>query len=200
MKKATLKDRELVISILTDSYVNTPTFQFLMRDNRNPNKYTRRIAEYAFDFGIKRNSVYLSENEKGVAIAFHSDQLTLDFHDIWLQGKLALHAVNLRKFFSIIRHNSYVQKIKDKHKPYIYYWFWAAVKEENQGQSARDLGFSIYKMAKEKKLPIIAETTMKQNKIIYERYGFHVFEEWTNPENGLHVWFLKRDWNQEIRP
>lgn len=193
MKKATESDRELVISIIKKAYANTPTFQFVMRDPKHPEKYTQRIAEYAFDFGIKRNAVYLSNNKKGVAIFYHSDKMKLNLHDYWLQAKLAVYAVKLRKFFSILRHNNQVSKIKSKHKPYIYYWFYAAIKEENQGQSARDLGFSVYKMAKDKKLPILAETTMRQNKIIYERYGFHLFEEWTNPENGLHVWFLKRD-------
>jgi len=77
------------------------------------------------------------------------------------------------------------------------YWEFTGVNPNYQGLDApsfsmAELRDDVYSDAHEKKLAIYTETSIRKNMVVYRRYGFDIYHEWTMPD-GSTMWFLKYD-------
>lgn len=190
MRKAQITDKSLVLKIISEKYAQVPTLRFMLRDYKDP-RFIRRLAQYAFDFAIRREAVYLSDNGKAVAICYWKGEKGRNLYDIYLQLRLVVSAFSLRRLPQIIKHSNEVSKHHPTDKPFLYFWFYGALAEEKQGSSARELAFGIMRIAKENNSDIYTETTMEQNKRVYERFGFTVYHESYNDAGRFPVWFMR---------
>ena len=192
MRIATQNDRSTVIDILTRSFLDNPTLLFLARSQKNREKYIARIAEYAFDFAIRREGVFISDNEKGVAICFRYNYMKRDFRDALMTAQLVVRAFSIRRILSIVYHNYMVNRTRPQKGNYLYFWFFGVEPDEQPRVSGRELWRGILNIANYQHLDVYAETTLRKNKIIYERFGFTVYHKWENPLNHITVWFMQR--------
>jgi hypothetical protein len=192
MKQATIEDKKTVLRILENSFLDNPTLLFLIRNPERRQFYIRRIAEYAFDFAIRRNGVYLSDSGLGVAICFQYDFMKRDLLDYWNMFKMVVSAFRIRRLISIFRHTKTVERFRPENGDYLYFWFFGVAPDETPRVSARELSLQIMEMAERNKKDIYAETTLLKNRRVYERFGFEVYHSWFNPENGIQVWFMRK--------
>ncbi len=192
MKLATIQNKEQVVRILTKSFMNNPTLLYIIRSHKNKEKHIWQVASYAFDFAIRRNGVYLSENGRGAAICYNYKCLEKDFKDTLKLLKAIVMAFSIRKIIITAYHNYKVQTQRPRHGKYLYFWFFGVEPDEQPKVSARDLALGIISMAKQQKLDLYAETTLEQNKRVYERFGFEVYKHWINPINNINVWFMRK--------
>ena len=58
-----------------------------------------------------------------------------------------------------------------------------------------DIRNFVFDYSRKSQLPIYAETTVEKYLVLYQRYGFSIYDEWETDYNGIKVWFIKRDWN-----
>jgi len=191
MRPAIKSDKQKLINIMVQSYYSNPTLLYLCRKLKNREKYIAHIASYMFDFAYRRNGVFLSSNEMGVTVCFQYNYRKPDLYDYYLKLKMAFSAFKWSKLSEINRHTSYVNSFRPKDGNYLYFWLYGVLPEEEPRVSAREMGFHILKLANEKGLSIYAETTIEQNKRVYERYGMEVYHFWYNPESKLPTWFLR---------
>ena len=70
MRKAYKSDQKLVISIVTESFVNNPSVLSVIKNDDKKNKRIAELAKYSFKTAIARNGVYISSDNKGVAICY----------------------------------------------------------------------------------------------------------------------------------
>jgi len=192
MKLATAKERETAIHILTKSFCDNPTLLFLIRSKKKKTNYIKKIAEYAFDFAFRRNGVFLSDSENGVAICFKYNFMKRDIIDFFLLIRMVISAFALCRIIKIMKHSTYIEKVRPANGEYMYFWFFGVKPEEQPKVSARELAVTIITMAKRKQLDLYAETTLPQNKLVYERFGFEVYRHWYNKTNGINVWFMRK--------
>jgi ribosomal protein S18 acetylase RimI-like enzyme len=192
MKNASISDKECVVSILTQSFLKNPTLLYLIRNKRNKERYIKRVVNYAFNFAIRREGVFLSENRKGVAICFQYNYMKQDYIDIIRLSKAIISAFSIRKLLVTAYHNYHIEKQRPSDGRYLYFWFFGVDPQEQPKQSAKDLATNIIKMSNYQELDIYAETTLEQNKRVYERYGFEVYKHWQNPINKINVWFMHK--------
>lgn len=197
MRKALGKDRKKAVMILQRSFTDNPTLKFMTRSKHKENQMAK-VARFAFDVAIRRGGVFLSDNEKGIAICYEHILDKGDIVDLFLRIKLCLTAIPIKKWIRVFRHNNFVEHCKPKRENYLYFWFFGVEPDEKPRTSARDLLTNIFQMAIDQKKDIYAETTVLQNKIVYERFGFVVYKEWYNPNCDLMVWFLKKPYS--LRP
>lgn len=162
----------------------------MLRDSNNP-RYINHLAQYAFDFGYHRSSIYISDNERAFAICYWKGKEKYNWFDYFLQCKLFITALSVRRIFKILKHTITLSAQHPKHKPFLYFWFYGALSEAKQGQSARELAYGLLKIAREQKSDIYTETTMEQNRRVYERFGFEVYHESYNKDGDFPVWFMR---------
>ncbi|MGB4931037.1 MAG: hypothetical protein WBP43_13750 [Chitinophagales bacterium] len=193
MRLATITDRTTVVSLIVTMFKSNPTIQFMVKNDRKVNKRIQAIAEYAFDFAIKRNGVYISDNNKGVAICYHYTK-NLKISDLFLMAKMVLKAIHISKLLPIFMHDNFVKSQRPSDGNYLYFWFFGVLAEEQPKTSARDLTIALFQQASQMQVPIYAETTLEKNKKVYERFGFKVYKTWKNQTSGVQVWFMRRDY------
>ncbi len=187
MRKATIVDRDLVTGILRRSFQDNPSLNAAAGK-----KKIKHFIQYGFDYSIRRDGVYISDAGDCAAIFFISNERKDDLLDRYYLLRLIINAFPVKNFFNITRHYKYVKAAKPQDKKYIYFWFLGADPGKSSMRNSRSLILDIFNVADNKQLEIFAETTVMQNKIVYERYGFETFKEWYSPYFALTVWFMRR--------
>ena len=191
MRLATRKDRAKVVEVLRKAFEDNPTMHFMTGDFKKE-KQIAAVMKYAFDFAIRRQGVYISDNEKGVAIYFKYNYRRKDLLDLFYQIRLVVTALPLFRLRQIFEHLKKVNQLREGKPHFLYVWFIGVDPEEYPRTSPTAFKKRIFDSAKQLHLDIYAETTRRELKIGYERLGFQVYKKWYNAKNGLNVWFLKK--------
>jgi hypothetical protein len=193
MRKATQADKPVVIAIICETFKINPTIQFMIKHDEKANHRIAAIAEYAFDFALKRKGVFISDNNKGVAICYQYNYKNVFLGDFFLMLKMVVKAIHFRKVLKVFLHDSFIKRQRPNDGNYLYFWFFGVLPEEQPKTSARDLTLQIFRLSDTLQLPIYAETTIEKNKRVYQHFGFRVYKTWLNRANGIQVWFMLRE-------
>jgi hypothetical protein len=192
MRLATPSDKAAITEIIAQSFLNNPTLNFCIRKKGRKMNYLRAIAEYAFEYAIKRNGVFISDDEKGAAICYHYSQSKQSLHDYWLLLKMIITAFSFRNVLKMNEHDHFIKNQRPADGNYFYFWFFGALPSDTGPAAASEIKNSIFKIAELLKTPIYAETTIEKNKRVYQRYGFEVYKQWKNHKTGITVWFMRK--------
>jgi hypothetical protein len=188
MKLATLHDRKIVSSIIKETFQNNPSVLSILNKKGDLNKKIGYLADFAFIKAYHRQGVYLSDNQKGVAIFYKGNQSKFSLKETYYEIKFALLALPLWEIPSILKREAYMKKEKPKDGKYIYFWFLGVKKGgENVGFELKEI---VLNEAKKENLPIYLETSVWRNVVVYKRYGFEVYDTWKDEKYKVTVWLM----------
>ncbi|MCG8702037.1 MAG: hypothetical protein MI922_28540 [Bacteroidales bacterium] len=193
MRKANYNDKDRVVQILSESFDNNPHFNYIIKNDKRRKKRITRLARYAFEYGIQRNGIYISENGYGVAIIFNSDKLKNTLRDYWFQLVLVLKVFGITRSLKVHKLETTIKRIRPTSKQFLYFWFLGVANKGRGSNAARELQQFIFDLSYRKNLPILLETTTMRNKLIYNRYGIKDYYLYTENNGELNVWFLYRN-------
>ena len=148
MRIATIADRATVVNIIVAMFKHNHTIQFMVKNDNKTNKRITAIAEYAFDFAVARDGVYISDNNKGVAICYQYNLKSITLKDIGLMIKMVFKAIHISKLFQIFLHDNFIKSQRPVDGNYYYFWFFGVLAEEQPKISARDLTIALFEKAK----------------------------------------------------
>ena len=190
-------NREKIISNLTSLLKETPTSLEIIKDDKHKEKRFRYLAEHMINRAIKRDALIVSEDLTGIAILFEENtgQKESFWSEIKADIKLALNVTGLSKGLKALKTQTYVKKQRPKNKPHLYCWFWGIMPESRGGEGKKipyAMKDEIFRISKEKNLPVYAETRTRKVFVAYKWYGFEVTNEWQHPSGGT-MWFMKYD-------
>lgn len=191
VKQANLSDESTVVDIITESFKNNPSVISSVKNDDKLDMRIEELARYAFRTAISRNGVLLSSNNKGVAICYHFNIKKTSFTDYWNQIRLVCKAIGISKVFTLLKREKYINKIRPKEGNYLYFWFFGVKESYRRSAAAKELKTAIFKESDDNQLPIYLETSVEQNKIVYQRFGFEIYHSWHRKDHTL--WFMKRD-------
>lgn len=189
MVLVTIKDKTELVNIISETFDANPSVNIVVDDKGNRRKRIKLMAEYAFIKALNRDGAYLSENKKGIALFYHSNYGKSNLKEFLYELRFAL-SLPIKKVFQVLKREAYLKKHRYQGE-HFYFWFFGV--QKGGGDAGFELKNSLYRMSEEKELPIILETSVARNKIVYERYGFKVYHEWTTYGDGHTLWFMKRD-------
>jgi len=191
MRKATSADKHLVTSILSDAFLTNPSVLQVVKSDHKVVQRVEHLAHYAFKTALRRNGVYLSSDEQGVAICYRYNSKKNALVDYWHQLQLVVLAIGINRVLKVLKRDNYIQKIRPGSGEYLYFWF-LGVNEASRGSGgAMELKNVILKEARDQHLPIYLETSVEKNKRVYERFGFELYHTWKTDTSTL--WFMKLD-------
>lgn len=192
MKVALKSDREKVVGIISEAFAKNPSVLFVVRKDKKLDKRIRALAEYSFDTAFIRDGVFLSDDEKGVAICYPSALKKDGFMDYILQVKLILKCIGISRVGKVLKRESILKKhrLKDDH---LYFWFLGVSSERDSYDTVIDLRNSIFNWAEKEKLPILLETSVSKNKRVYERFGFETYFTWSpETDDDYDLYFMRK--------
>ncbi len=192
MKLATKEDKEKVIRILSESFETNPSVNWVIKSDDKRVDRIKELVDFSFETGLENSGVYLSSDEKGAAICFpyHKKKSTLS--GILNQVKLVAKAIGVGRVGKVLKRESYINKHRID-KQFLYFWFLGVLNEARGSEAAYELRNEFFRLSEDLNLPICLETSVEQNKIVYQRFGFEVYHTWIDEEKGIHLWFMRRE-------
>jgi hypothetical protein len=191
MRRATRDDRELVVDILSRQFSIVPGTVWMLRKGRYLKDHVRTLMVLIFEKAFVKKGIYISSNQQGIALCFKYNQKVFSFRVLGLKFWFLLTAMRWRKLHKLVKIERYKEQQRPKSGEYFYFWFFAALK--GRKSAGFELKNEIFKMVKEKQLPIFAETSIRRNKSVFERYGFRTFHYWEDKSENIQYWFLRYD-------
>lgn len=194
MKKATKNDRIVVEQIIIEAFRDNPNINFMIRPSADKEKMLKRLAQYVFDFALKREGIFITSDSKGLVICCEQP-IKMDLEDYFNQFKLILGAIKLRNIGNIFHRNAYINSIRPNKEKAIYLWCVALSNTVRGHTTANEIKNFVFEKATQAQLPIYVETALWKHKIAYERYGFETYHYWESAGYRLKTWFLKKKVN-----
>lgn len=196
MRPASLRDRKKVIDIIASAFSSNPGVNWMLKKGGNHKRKIRRMASYAFMKSYVREGVYLSSNEKGVALCYKFNYKGFSLPELYYELRFALTSIPLSRLPAVLKRESYRKKLRPESGEYLYFWFLGVM--PGAGNAVFEIRDRIFEKARQENLPIYLETAMDRVRIGYERYGFETFHYWEDRDEGIQFWFMK--WEPEKHP
>lgn len=187
MKKATHKDREKVVNILCQAFINVlipNSINFVIKNSGNRYKRLKALMEFQFDVSILNGSIFLSDDHK--ACVLYLDKFQISLKKIWLEIKLLFNCIGIENIFKVLQREKLLAKFHPEEK-FVHLWLMAVV----PGEQGKGIGTKLLKesMSKYENELIYVETTTLENRTFYQQNGFTIFHE--TFELDYPLYFLK---------
>ena len=186
-------EKEEIISKVTQLLKEIPSSMDIVKKGGNRHKRFEYLATHMVEKAIEKDALIISENRMGIAILFKTSKKDDNFlKDIWTQIKLVLNVTGIKNAYRIVKNQNYIKKQRPQNGEYLYCWFWGILAESRGAdtQVGKEMKDEFYRQAKEYQIPLYAETRMRKNALVYQRFGFELFHEWDHP-SGDTMYFLK---------
>jgi ribosomal protein S18 acetylase RimI-like enzyme len=174
MKKASYKDKDAVVNILSKSFVNDPHINWLLEESNNKNKL-QIIAEYVFEESLARGVVYLSDDNTAAALWNTEIKERVSLQYI-VRNLSFLFRVGIRSTIRCLQADKLIYAEYPKNAKYCQLYLIGVLPEvQGQGLSSTLMNSMIEEM-KEKSISIHLETANYKNVAIYKKKGFDIFK------------------------
>ncbi|MFY0687953.1 MAG: GNAT family N-acetyltransferase [Cyclobacteriaceae bacterium] len=193
MRHAAFSDRNNIINIIADSFARNPSVNWVIKQDERKSKRLLVFSAYAFETGMGRKGMYISDAGNGVAICFKKNSKYNILKDLYWQARMAIQVVGLLRVKAILDRESYLEKIRPSDGNYYYFWFFGVLTDERNQGDALDLKNELLAKADREKKSIFLETSVPKNMRVYQRYGFEIYHSWEVESEGITLWCMKRE-------
>ncbi len=186
-------DKEEIIEKVAILLKEIPTSLEVVKDDSNRDKRFHYLASHMVEKAIKKDALIISKNGKGIAILFKTSKKDDNFwKNIPEQLGLLIHVTGFKNAINILKTQKHIKAQRPQEGEYLYCWFWGILADARGAdtQVGKEMKDEFYRQAQEYKLPLYAETRMRQNAIVYQRFGFELFNKWAHP-SGDTMYFLR---------
>ncbi len=195
LKPRSLKaeERQEIIDKVTTLLKEIPSSMDVVKKGGDRHKRFKYLATHMVDKAIEKDALVISENRKGIAILFKTSKKDDNFwKDLRAQIGLVLNVTGFRNALQIIKNQNYIKKQRPAEGEYLYCWFWGILADSRGAdtQVGKEMKDEFYRQAKLYQIPLYAETRMRKNALVYQRFGFELFHEWQHP-SGDTMYFLR---------
>lgn len=192
MRPARTHERYHVVRLLDVAFRQNPWLCALANPAERARQY-RRLIEHTYARMMRRGAVWLSDDARA-ALLFDRCRgaEALTWRDLLGQARLALGNLRLGDVAPAIRRQRRLRALRQGAGDHLYVWLFAAQPEAARLGSARGLVRELFELADRERLPIYAETTLPQNRRVYERFGFETYAHWVDPHFRVETWGMRR--------
>ncbi|XOV94375.1 MAG: hypothetical protein ACFHWX_06655 [Bacteroidota bacterium] len=187
-----MTEKENAIRIISEAFVENPSVLHVVKPGKGIEKRIRHLADYVYETSRMRDGVYFSKDKEALAICYKYNIRKEGLRDILNQVKLVFNCVGITRVFKILKRDGYVKKQRPADGEYLYFWFFGSSNKSRGGRGAWELKDAVFNKAKETGLPIYLETSIPQNKRVYERFGFETYHVWDGNYGGDPLYFMRR--------
>lgn len=170
-----------------------PTSMEIVKNDSKKEKRFQYLARHMVEKALKKDALIISNNQKGIAILFRTSKQDDNFwKEIPEQLGLLFNVTGFSNAIKILKTQKYIKQQRPQEGEYLYCWFWGILADARGAdtQTGKEMKDEFYRQAEEYKIPLYAETRMRQNSIVYQRFGFELFHQWKHP-SGDTMYFLR---------
>src|SRR5437867_579596 len=95
MINATFQDKRIVVNILTNSFSDNKSVNYVVKQDEQRLDRIKKLMEYSFEICMLFGAVYLSKDKKGCALILFPDKKKTTLKSIVLDAKLAFSCIGI---------------------------------------------------------------------------------------------------------
>jgi len=175
MKEATEKERDLIINILTNSFDDNQSVNYIVNPDHKRQQRIKSLMAYSFDICSIFGKVYLNDDNTGCALIMYPHKKRTTLKAISLDIKLLFKSIGVWRAGKAMSRESQIKSRYPK-EPFYYLWFIAIDKNLQHRGHGSALLEEIIKDAENQNLPILLETSTVKNIPWYNRYKFEIYD------------------------
>ena len=183
------EDKALVVDILSNSFDDNKSVNYVVRKDRLRQRRISRLMDYSFEYCRLFGVVYLSEDKKACALTLLPDKKRTTLRSIILDLKLAFSCVGLANIQKVLAREAKITAIYPPNE--IFYMWCIGVQPVAQNAG---VGSALLKEVIEKselmRRPVYLETSTLKNVPWYKKFGFIVYDQL---DFGFTLFCLKRE-------
>jgi hypothetical protein len=188
MIKASRNHKSRVIEILTKSFEDNQSVNYIVKQDSKRAERIKALMDYSFEVCFMFGDVYLSDDQKGCALVLYPDKKSFSIKSTLLDVQLLLNAIGLTRAGKALSRESAI-KINYPKDPIYYLWFLGVINsDQNKGIGSQLLKEIIIDSQKQHK-PIYLETSTIKNIPWYEKFGFSIYNQL---DFGYKLFLLRR--------
>lgn len=189
MIRAQYEDKRLVVEILTNSFQDNQSVNYVINQGPSRNRRISRLMEYSFHYCNMFGEVFLSDDRNACALVVFPDKKKANLKSIFLDVKLALTCIGLGNLKKAMNREA---RIKTTHPPSpIFYIWFIGVRPELQSKGIGSaLLAEVIAKSDSMQRPLYLETSTLRNLPWYKKFGFEVHNEL---DFGYNLFCLKRE-------
>lgn len=188
MIKADKNHKSHVIEILSNSFEDNQSVNYIIKQDSKRKERIRALMDYSFEICYMFGAVYLSDDKKGCALVLYPDQKKFSIKSTLLDVQLLLNAIGLTRAGKAMSRESAIKSNYPK-QPIYYLWFLGVLNsDQNKGIGSQLLSEIIQDSEKQQK-PIYLETSTLKNLPWYKKFGFTIYKEL---DFGYKLFMLRR--------
>lgn len=191
MKKAIRRDKELVAKIIEEAYADNPSVVWVLRNDRFFRYRLRVLSRYCFEKGLANDGLYISSDQQGISIFYRLEKERNNFRSFYREMLLVLLGIGLFRLPGVMKRDTMIRRMREP-KSGLYFWMFAVKSKHRGGGSAKEMSDFAFRLAEENKWTVLAETSVMQNKRVYERFGFETYSEWIDQRKGMTTWLMRK--------
>lgn len=188
MKRATINQKSLVVNILSSSFDNNKSVNFVVKQDKDREKRVNGLMEYSFDVCYSFGQVWISEDDQACALILLPDKKRTNLNAIVWDARLALSVIGINRIGPVLSRESKIKSFHPK-EPFSYLWFIGVKPElQNKGKGSLLLKEIIEESNREDRA-VYLETSVERNLSWYNNHGFEVFQ---TLDFGYSLYMLRR--------
>ena len=195
MKRVDANHKSLVVDILTKSFDDNKSVNYVVKQDEKRQERIRGLMDYSFDVCNAFGEVWLADDNQACALILHPDKKRTTPDAIMWDVKLALSVIGLTRVGQVLGRESKIKAFHPK-EPFSYLWFIGVRPEDqNSGKGSRLLN-EVIEYSERNNRPIYLETSVDRNLPWYKKHGFEIFH---SLELTYKLYMLRRENNKVNR-
>src|SRR5687767_9350804 len=122
MIKANYIDKVRIVNILTSSFDDNKSVNYIIRQDKKRVERIKNLMDYSFDMCYFFGDVFLSDDKKGCALILLPDKKKTNVRSILLDIKLIISCIGLSNIKKAMDREAKIKKLQPKGLMY-YLWF-----------------------------------------------------------------------------
>jgi len=188
MINARYNDKALVVDILTQSFKDNRSVNYIIMQDNEREQRLRKLMIYSFKVCYRFGKVFLSNDKKGCALVILPEKKKTTLWSIYLDIVLIFSSIGLLNIKKAMKRESKISKLQCKGQIY-YLWFIGVHPGEQHKGIGSNLLNDLIKDASLDGRIICLETSTVKNIPWYEKFGFEIYNEL---DLGYKLYFLKK--------
>lgn len=176
MIKAANTDKSLVLDLLTKSFENNKSVNYLIKQNHKKRARLYELMDYSFEQCQLNGEVYLSEDKKACALLVYPHHKKARIKSLKLDLKLMFNTIGLRSIKKTLRREKLIKSMQPKEEK-LYLWFIGVDPKFQHAGIGTQMLKEIQQLAQEANLPLYLETSTVQNLPWYKKHGFTLYQQ-----------------------
>lgn len=189
MKKASHNQKDLIVDILSRSFDDNKSVNYIVRQDENREKRIKALMAYSYEICSMFGQVLITEDESACALLLYPDKKRTSFKSVLLDIQLVFQCLGIKNIKKAANREALIKNLQPK-ELMTYLWFIGVDTDKQNKGLGSNLLKSIISESDQQGRILCLETSTLKNIPWYKKFGFEIYNE---VDLTYHLFFLKRE-------